>query len=162
MPHLHVPLERGHHNSCFDIVAQFEIQAAGGGSGVGKIISIGGNPMTGAAPGGGVSSVTGTGGGVPVSSAAMLQLPHEGASSPDLQYCTITLENFLAQLLKLLVCSNEKFGPQIQKHVKELVGHEMSPLLYPILFDQIKLIVETFFDGSGQVWFPSTTIIAKY
>jgi neurofibromin 1 len=27
----------------------------------------------------------------------------------------------------------------------------MSPLLYPILFDQIKLIVEKFFDTSGQV-----------
>ncbi len=85
-------------------------------------------------------------------SAPMLQMamaPH--GSTPDLQYCTITLENFLGQLLKLLVCQNEKFGPSIQKHVKELVGHEMSPLLYPILFDQIKQIVETFFDAAGQV-----------
>jgi neurofibromin 1 len=35
--------------------------------------------------------------------------------------------------------------------VKELVGHEMSPALYPILFDQIKIIVEKFFDQGGQV-----------
>jgi len=49
------------------------------------------------------------------------------------------------------VCPNEKFGAQIQKHVKELVGHEMSPALYPILFEQIKSIVEKFFDASGQV-----------
>ncbi|PSN44310.1 Neurofibromin [Blattella germanica] len=55
------------------------------------------------------------------------------------------------QLLRLLVCNNEKFGAQIQKHVKELVGHEMSPALYPILFDQIKAIVEKFFDQQGQV-----------
>ena len=27
----------------------------------------------------------------------------------------------------------------------------MSPALYPILFDQIKIIVEKFFDGQGQV-----------
>jgi len=58
---------------------------------------------------------------------------------------------FVGQLLRLLVCNNEKFGAQIQKHVKELVGHEMSPALYPILFDQIKAIVEKFFDQQGQV-----------
>ena len=58
---------------------------------------------------------------------------------------------FIGHLLKLLVCSNERFGPQIQKHVKELVGHEMSPLLYPSLFDQIKLIVDKFFDQQTQV-----------
>ncbi|CAG2057365.1 unnamed protein product, partial [Timema podura] len=58
---------------------------------------------------------------------------------------------FVGQLLRLLVCNNEKFGAQIQKHVKELVGHEMSPALYPILFDQIKAIVDKFFDQQGQV-----------
>ena len=74
-------------------------------------------------------------------------LPH--GSGQDLQYCPVTF--FLGQLLKLLVCPNEKFGTQIQKYVKELVGHEISPALYPILFDQIKIIVEKFFDASGQV-----------
>lgn len=54
-------------------------------------------------------------------------------------------------MLKLLVCQNEKFGAQIQKHVKELVGHELNPALYPILFDQIKVCVDKFFDPSGQV-----------
>ncbi|XP_068081132.1 neurofibromin [Anabrus simplex] len=70
-------------------------------------------------------------------------------SSQDVQYCPVT--QFVGQLLRLLVCNNEKFGTQIQKHVKELVGHEMSPALYPILFDQIKAIVEKFFDQQGQV-----------
>ena len=54
-------------------------------------------------------------------------------------------------LLKLLVCNNERFGQQIQKHVKELVGHELNPYIYPILFDQIKVFVDKFFDSSGQV-----------
>lgn len=72
-----------------------------------------------------------------------------GALQDALQYCPVT--QFLGQLLRLLVCPNEKFGTQIQKHVKELVGHEIAPALYPILFDQIKLIVEKFFDSSGQV-----------
>ena len=74
-------------------------------------------------------------------------LPHSGCQ--DMQYCPVT--QFLGHLLRLLVCPNEKFGAQIQKHVKELVGHEMSPSLYPILFDQIKIIVEKFFDQTGQV-----------
>ena len=58
---------------------------------------------------------------------------------------------FISNLLKLLVCQNEKFGAQIQKHVKELVGHELNPALYPILFDQIKVCVDKYFDISGQV-----------
>jgi len=74
-------------------------------------------------------------------------LPHSACQ--DMQYCPVT--QFLGHLLRLLVCPNEKFGAQIQKHVKELVGHEMSPALYPILFDQIKIIVEKFFDQTGQV-----------
>ncbi|XP_074600003.1 neurofibromin 1 isoform X2 [Brevipalpus obovatus] len=67
----------------------------------------------------------------------------------SLQYCPVT--QFVGDVLKLLVCNNEKFGTQIQKHVKELVAHEMSPALYPILFDQIKIIVEKFFDPQYQV-----------
>ncbi|KAK2156732.1 hypothetical protein LSH36_206g01021 [Paralvinella palmiformis] len=67
----------------------------------------------------------------------------------DPQYCPVT--QFIGHLLKLLVCNNEKFGPQIQKHVKELVGHELNPSIYPILFDQIKIFVDKFFDSSGQV-----------
>ncbi|EFX74727.1 hypothetical protein DAPPUDRAFT_307021 [Daphnia pulex] len=65
------------------------------------------------------------------------------------QYCPVT--SFVGHLLRLLLCANEKFGAQIQKHVKELVGHEMAPALYPILFDQIKALVEKFFDHTGQV-----------
>lgn len=71
------------------------------------------------------------------------------SAQDSLQYCPVT--QFVGQVLKLLVCHNEKFGTQIQKHVKELVAHEISPTLYPILFDQIKLLVEKFFDGQGQV-----------
>ncbi|KAF2359602.1 Ras GTPase-activating protein [Trinorchestia longiramus] len=71
------------------------------------------------------------------------------STSQDMQYCPVT--QFVGHLLKLLLSNNERFGPQIQKHVKELVGHEMSPLLYPSLFDQIKLIVDKFFDQQTQV-----------
>ncbi|KYB29814.1 Neurofibromin-like Protein [Tribolium castaneum] len=72
-----------------------------------------------------------------------------GAPQEQRQYCPVT--QFVDLLLRLLVCNNEKFGAQIQKHVKELVGHEMSSALYPILFEQIKTIVDKFFDQQGQV-----------
>ena len=62
---------------------------------------------------------------------------------------------FIGHLLKLLMCNNEKFGPQIQKHVKELVGHELNAAIYAILFDEIKLFVDKFFDQSGQVCVPN-------
>ncbi|XP_076453075.1 neurofibromin-like isoform X4 [Babylonia areolata] len=68
--------------------------------------------------------------------------------SNDSQYCPVT--QFIGNLLKLLVFQNEKFGAQIQKHVKELVGHELNPALYPSLFDQIKVCVDKFFDATGQ------------
>ncbi|XP_041348224.1 neurofibromin-like isoform X2 [Gigantopelta aegis] len=67
----------------------------------------------------------------------------------DSQYCPVT--QFIGNLLKLLIFQNEKFGAQIQKHVKELVGHELNPALYPILFDQIKVSVDKYFDSTGQV-----------
>uniref|UniRef100_T1J6E5 Neurofibromin n=1 Tax=Strigamia maritima TaxID=126957 RepID=T1J6E5_STRMM len=71
------------------------------------------------------------------------------SSGQDVQYCPVT--KFVEMLLRLLVCHNEKFGTLIQKHVKELVAHEMSSALYPILFDQIKIVVEKFFTTQGQV-----------
>lgn len=75
-------------------------------------------------------------------------IPCLSSVSQDVQYCLVT--QFVFNLLRLLTYNNEKFGAQIQKHVQELVGHEMSPALYPILFDQIKSIVEKFFD-QGRV-----------
>lgn len=69
--------------------------------------------------------------------------------SQEVQYYPVT--QFVLNLLRLLSCNNEKFGTSIQKHVKELIAHELSPALYPILFDQIKSIVEKFFDQQGPV-----------
>ncbi|GIZ02169.1 neurofibromin [Caerostris extrusa] len=65
-------------------------------------------------------------------------------------YSIVLSLNLLVNYFVCWFCHNEKFGTQIQKHVKELVAHEMSPTLYPILFDQIKAIVEKFFDLLSQ------------
>ncbi|CAF2935258.1 unnamed protein product [Rotaria sp. Silwood2] len=69
--------------------------------------------------------------------------------SSDLHYCPVT--QFIGDCLKYLVCQNEKFGLQIQRHIQDLLGHELNPLCYPILFDQIKIQVDKFFDATGQV-----------
>ena len=69
--------------------------------------------------------------------------------SSDLHYCPVT--QFIGDCLKYLVCQNEKFGLQIQRHIPDLLGHELNPLCYPILFDQIKIQVDKFFDFNGQV-----------
>ena len=71
------------------------------------------------------------------------------SSASDLHYCPVT--QFIGDLLKLLTCQNDKFGFQVQRHVQDLLGHELSTHCYPILFEQIKLIVDRFFDLSGQV-----------
>ena len=71
------------------------------------------------------------------------------SASADLHYCPIT--QFIGDLLKLLTCQNEKFGYQVQRHIQDLLGHELNTLCYPILFEQIKIIIDKFFDPSGQV-----------
>ncbi|KAI5740359.1 hypothetical protein M8J76_003040 [Diaphorina citri] len=76
-----------------------------------------------------------------------LSLP--GTSIQD-NYCPVT--EFVGKLLNLLCYgSNERFGARIQRHIKDGVGPEMSPCLYPILFEQIRTIAERFFDQQGQV-----------
>lgn len=71
------------------------------------------------------------------------------SATTDLHYCPIT--QFIADLLKLLTCQNEKFGHQVQRHIQDLLGHELNPLCYPILFEQIKIIIDKFFDSAGLV-----------
>jgi neurofibromin 1 len=71
------------------------------------------------------------------------------STNNDLHYCPIT--QFISELLKMLTCQNEKFGCQVQRHIQDLLGNELSTLCYPILFEQIKLIIDKFFDNSGQV-----------
>lgn len=60
------------------------------------------------------------------------------------------INQFIEQLLKLLIWPNEKYGTHIQKFVKEFVAFELNHLLYPILFDQIKISVDKFFADNQQ------------
>nr|DBA33335.1 TPA: hypothetical protein GDO54_001034 [Pyxicephalus adspersus] len=61
------------------------------------------------------------------------------------------VSKFLDRLLSLMVCNNEKVGIQIRTNVKDLVGLELSPALYPMLFNKMKNNISKFFDSQGQV-----------
>ncbi|KAF7700963.1 neurofibromin isoform X1 [Silurus meridionalis] len=60
------------------------------------------------------------------------------------------LGKFLDRLLSLMVCSHEK-GVQIRNNVKDLVGLELSPALYPMLFNKLKNSISRFFEAQGPV-----------
>ncbi|KAG7470552.1 hypothetical protein MATL_G00115000 [Megalops atlanticus] len=61
------------------------------------------------------------------------------------------LSRFLDRLLSLMVCGHEKVGLQIRTNVKDLVGLELSPALYPMLFNKLKNSISRFFDAQGPV-----------
>jgi neurofibromin 1 len=73
----------------------------------------------------------------------------ETTTNTDLHYCPVT--QFIGDLLKLLTWQNDKIGMQLQRHIQTLLGHELSTSCYPILFDQIKILVDKSFDLTGQV-----------
>ncbi|CAM4729486.1 unnamed protein product [Leuciscus chuanchicus] len=60
------------------------------------------------------------------------------------------LSRFLDRLLSLMVCSHEK-GHQIRTNIKDLVGLELNPALYPMLFNKLKNSISRFFDAQGPV-----------
>ncbi|XP_063153356.1 neurofibromin isoform X2 [Candoia aspera] len=61
------------------------------------------------------------------------------------------VSKFMDRLLSLMVCTHEKVGLQIRTNVKDLMGLELSPALYPMLFNKLKNIISKFFDSQGQV-----------
>ncbi|KAL3318539.1 hypothetical protein Ciccas_002794 [Cichlidogyrus casuarinus] len=75
-------------------------------------------------------------------------ISESAALNRDNQYSPVG--QFVGNLLILLTCQHEKFGHHIQKHVKEAIGHELNPLIYPILFDQLRSHVDSCFSGQGQ------------
>ncbi|XP_066520805.1 neurofibromin isoform X2 [Hoplias malabaricus] len=61
------------------------------------------------------------------------------------------LSRFLERLLSLMVCTHDKVGLQIRTNVKDLVGLELSPALYPMLFTKLRNSIGRFFDTQGPV-----------
>uniref|UniRef100_A0A8D0C3L8 Neurofibromin n=1 Tax=Salvator merianae TaxID=96440 RepID=A0A8D0C3L8_SALMN len=61
------------------------------------------------------------------------------------------VSKFMDRLLSLMVCTHEKVGLQIRTNIKDLMGLELSPALYPMLFNKLKNTISKFFDSQGQV-----------
>ncbi|XP_048119775.1 neurofibromin isoform X1 [Alosa alosa] len=62
-----------------------------------------------------------------------------------------SLGRFLDRLLSLMVCNHERVGLQIRNNIKDLVGLELSPALYPMLFNKLKNSIGRFFEMQGPV-----------
>ncbi|TNN01409.1 hypothetical protein fugu_010791, partial [Takifugu bimaculatus] len=58
---------------------------------------------------------------------------------------------FLDRLLSLLVCGHDRVGLHIRTNVKDLLGLELSPALYPMLFNKLRNSIGRFFDAQGPV-----------
>ncbi|KAM9801137.1 neurofibromin isoform 1-T1 [Neosynchiropus ocellatus] len=58
---------------------------------------------------------------------------------------------FLDRLLTLLVCGHERVGLHVRTNVKDLLGLELNPALYPLLFNKLRNSIGKFFDAQGPV-----------
>ncbi|CAG8690559.1 16645_t:CDS:2, partial [Dentiscutata heterogama] len=60
----------------------------------------------------------------------------------------VMVEKYVHDMVDLLVCDNV----YVRESVKEILGSELSPRLYVILFKHVESIVSQFFDGDGDVY----------
>lgn len=58
----------------------------------------------------------------------------EDGGGGDKSSRTSQTQAFITELMQLLRCDSEAIGVQIRETVKELVSYELSPLVYPYLF----------------------------
>ncbi|CAJ1065914.1 neurofibromin isoform X2 [Xyrichtys novacula] len=61
------------------------------------------------------------------------------------------VSRFLDRLLALLVCGHDRVGLHVRTNVKDLLGLELSPALYPMLFNKLRNSIGKFFDTQGPV-----------
>lgn len=61
------------------------------------------------------------------------------------------VSRFLDRLLALLVCGHDRVGLHVRTNVKDFLGLELSPALYPMLFNKLKNSIGKFFDTQGPV-----------
>uniref|UniRef100_A0A3Q3R8S4 Neurofibromin 1b n=1 Tax=Monopterus albus TaxID=43700 RepID=A0A3Q3R8S4_MONAL len=61
------------------------------------------------------------------------------------------VSRFLDRLLALLVCGHDRVGLHVRTNVKDLLGLELSPALYPMLFNKLRNSIGKFFETQGPV-----------
>lgn len=81
----------------------------------------------------------------------------EGPMGPGGSSCSSSassespVSRFLDRLLALLVCGHDRVGLHVRTNVKDLLGLELSPALYPMLFNKLRNSIGKFFDTQGSV-----------
>ncbi|XP_016516898.1 neurofibromin isoform X3 [Poecilia formosa] len=73
------------------------------------------------------------------------------SSCPSSTSIETPVSRFLDRLLALLVCGHDRVGLHVRTNVKDLLGLELSPALYPMLFNKLKNSIGKFSDAQGQV-----------
>uniref|UniRef100_A0AAQ6AHH6 Neurofibromin n=1 Tax=Amphiprion ocellaris TaxID=80972 RepID=A0AAQ6AHH6_AMPOC len=71
------------------------------------------------------------------------------------------VSRFLDRLLSLLVCGHDRVGLHVRTNVKDLLGLELSPVLYPMLFNKLRNSIGKFFDTQGPVSATNTQFVEQ-
>ncbi|XP_029025963.1 neurofibromin isoform X1 [Betta splendens] len=82
------------------------------------------------------------------------EVPNPVASATACSYSASSespVSRFLDRLLALLVCGHDRVGLHVRTNVKDLLGLELSPALYPMLFNKLRNSIGKFFDTQGPV-----------
>ncbi|RIB13611.1 hypothetical protein C2G38_1974674 [Gigaspora rosea] len=74
--------------------------------------------------------------------------PVNGSTNGPQESNYVMVEKYVHDMVDLLVCDSV----YVRESVKEILGSELSPRLYVILFKRIESIVSVFFDGDGDVY----------
>eukprot|EP00054_Salpingoeca_dolichothecata_P028574 m.218407 g.218407 ORF g.218407 m.218407 type:complete len:2785 (-) comp26259_c1_seq1:68-8422(-) len=67
-------------------------------------------------------------------------------------------DRFISRLIELLVCDIEGVGVQMREVVKESLGQELSPAMYPMLFVHLNEKVKSFFTNKSVSTTPANTL----
>lgn len=79
------------------------------------------------------------------------EAPAVASSSCSAASSESPVSRFLDRLLALLVCGHERVGLHVRTNVKDLLGLELSPALYPMLFNKLRNSIGKYFDAQGPV-----------
>ncbi|XP_049581582.1 neurofibromin isoform X11 [Syngnathus scovelli] len=80
-----------------------------------------------------------------------LSNPLASASCSSSASSETPVSRFIDRLLSLLVCGHDRVGLHVRTNVKDLLGMELSPALYPMLFNKLRNSIGKFFDTQGPV-----------
>ncbi|MED6259190.1 Neurofibromin 1 [Characodon lateralis] len=99
---------------------------------------------------------------------SMISVGPGDMTNPAPSLCPLSTPNetpvscFLDRLLALLVCGHDRVGLHVRTNVKDLLGLELSPALYPMLFNKLKNSIGKFFDTQGPGYLINKLVAYMY